>query len=196
MNIYDFTSVNNVAKIGGEIIERYFKNIPATISFTNVEEDYYYQTKDIDFIWDYIHNKKGKMRKFLELKVDRYAYSKNFFFETISNAVKNTPGCFMYTEADYLLYYFVTRDKNQLYIMNMKEVRPWFINNIHRFKEKELKTKVREGTYYNSFGRLVPIETVIKECPSTRVIDMPKELQSLTTSIQSNNTYKNSKNSI
>ena len=179
MNTYDFNSVNNVADIGSNIIFQWFKKNPATVDIANVEKSPYYQKKDIDYVWDYIHKQKGKMQKFLELKVDRYARTGNFFFETISNAEKNTPGCFMYTEADYLLYYFITKDKEQLYIMDMKEVRPWFIQNKHRFKEKWLKTKVREDAYYSSCGHTVPIHIVLKECPSTRVITIPEELQKL-----------------
>ncbi len=179
MNIYDFNTVNNIADIGSDIIEKWLKRSPSTVDIVNVEKNPYYQRKDVDFVWDYIHKTKGKLQKLIELKVDRYAHTGNFFFETISNAEKNTPGCFMYTESDYLFYYFITKEKEQLYILDMKEVRPWFIANKHRFKEKWLKTKVKADTYYSSCGNTVPIQVVVKECPSTRVITMPEDLQKL-----------------
>ena len=33
---------------------------------------------------------------------DRYLNTRNFFFETYSNREKQTPGCLMHTEADYI----------------------------------------------------------------------------------------------
>ena len=49
--------------------------------------------------------KNGKVIT-VEAKADKVP-SSNIFFETISNKEKNTLGCMLKTEADYVFYYFL-----------------------------------------------------------------------------------------
>lgn len=153
-------STLKVGKKASEDIEKYLQSIEETIAVINVEEDKYFQKQDVDLLWIYRGNKKEYMKK-IEVKGDRYAHTGNFFIETHSNREKGTPGCFMYTEADYLFYYFI--DTNELNIMHVEKSRRWFKENMHRFEEKLLSTKVGNVGYYTSAGRLVPKRVMRKE---------------------------------
>jgi len=150
----------NIAKQASSDIEKYLYNLKETVGVLNVEDDKRYQKKDIDLVWIYMLRDKPIMKN-IEVKGDRYSYTGNFFIETISNRERNNPGCFMYTEADYIYYYFV--DTKELNIIPVKKARKWFIQNIYRFEEKQLSTKVGNIGYYTSSGRLVPKNIMRKE---------------------------------
>ncbi|WP_442637703.1 hypothetical protein [Rossellomorea marisflavi] len=154
-----------VAKNGMKDIEAFLSSFSSSLSVINVEDHPLYQKKDIDLLWVYLENGRENMKR-IELKVDRYT-SGNFFFETASNVGKGTNGCFMYTESDYLFYYFV--QWKRLYILPVEEVRDWFKENESRFVEKSLGTKIGNKQAYESKGRLVPIEVVLKECPGVKL---------------------------
>lgn len=161
---YSMDETMEVAKRGMKDIEKFLSSYPSSVGILNVEDHKAYQKKDIDLLWIYLHKDKEEMKR-IELKVDRYK-SRNFFFETISNRTKGTPGCFMYTEADYLFYYF--ESLNTLYILPVEKVRSWFVANIDRFEEKHLGTEWGGKERYGSTGRLVPILTVLAECPGVK----------------------------
>lgn len=149
-----------IAKQASKDIEKYLRNMPETIAVINVEEDKRYQKKDIDLLWVYIQKGKTIIKK-IEIKGDRYSHTGNFFIETVSNREKGTPGCFMYTEADYIFYYFV--DTKELNAIPVEKARDWFKKNLNRFEEKFLSTKVGNVGYYTSSGRLVPKNVMRKE---------------------------------
>lgn len=164
-NTYSMKETLAVAKSGMVDIEKFLHSFPSSLSVINVEDHEMYRKKDIDLVWVFL-SKGIEQTKRIELKVDRYT-SGNFFFETASNVGKGTNGCFMYTEADYLFYYF--QEWKKLYVLPVAEVRSWFIENESRFTEKTLGTSIGEKRAYNSKGRLVPIKTVLKECPNVKV---------------------------
>ena len=165
---YSMKETMEVAKSGMVDIEKFLRSYPSSLSIINVEDHEVYRKKDIDLLWVYLANGAEQMKR-IELKVDRYT-SGNFFFETASNVGKGTDGCFMYTEADYLFYYF--QQWKKLYILPVEEVRPWFIENEERFEEKSLGTKIGNKQAYSSKGRLVSIQTVIKECSNVKVYQL------------------------
>ncbi|WP_219907736.1 hypothetical protein [Aphanothece hegewaldii] len=45
----------------------------------------------------------------------------------------------------------------------MPETREWFISNIEQLRERSTTTPVREGIRYTTVGRLVPIQTVLRQ---------------------------------
>ncbi|MEW5985621.1 MAG: hypothetical protein AB1791_03210, partial [Chloroflexota bacterium] len=82
-------------------------NWPQTVVVHNVEEEPAYQEFDVDLLWTVL-DKGGRLRVIpLEIKGDRYHQTGNFFLETVSNEGRGTAGCFLYTRAEWLLYYFV-----------------------------------------------------------------------------------------
>lgn len=163
MNRYSVEDTFAVAEKGIQDIEAFLASFPASLSIINVEKHSAFQKKDIDLLWVYLDNDKETMKR-IEAKIDRYT-SGNFFFETVSNEQKGTPGCFLYTEADYLFYYFL--EWKTLYVLSVEEVRSWFLQNESRFKEKKLSTSIGND-FYTSKGRIVPIKTVLRECPSVK----------------------------
>lgn len=160
MNQYEMKPMLDIAKQASQDIEKYLRSLEETVEVVNVENDKRFQKKDIDLLWIYIVRGKEYMKK-IEIKGDRYAHTGNFFIETVSNREKNTPGCFMYTEADYIYYYFV--DNNELNVIPVEKSREWFIENMYRFEEKMLSTKVGDVGYYTSLGRLVPKKVMREE---------------------------------
>jgi hypothetical protein len=152
---YDFNKQYDVSKIAIDRVSHYLFSLEETIDVMNVEDDKAFQEFDIDLI--HITNRNVVN---IEVKSDTYE-SGNFFFETISNATKGTQGCFMYTCADYLHYYFVK--SSTIYILPMPSTREWFIKNMDRFDKKKLATRSGNKVLYHSYGYAVPIEIVRKE---------------------------------
>ena len=150
----------DVARQAAADIESWLKKYRGTIGVVNVEKDPDFQKADIDLIWV-----SHRGTDTIEIKADRWQDSGNFFFETESNKEKGAPGCFLYTEANYIFYYFVK--PHLLYILPMPQTREWFLANKDRFEERETTTPVGDG-YYTTVGRLVPIETVVSEVPEVK----------------------------
>lgn len=135
---------------------------PQTVAVHNVEDDPAYQAHDVDVLWSVVDG-NGRLRIIpVEIKGDRYHQTGNFFFETVSNASKNTPGCFLYTRAKWLFYDFV--EISRLYCLPMWRVRPWFMQQDGRFPLQRTSTPVGHDSYV-TIGQLVPIQTVLEEVP-------------------------------
>ncbi|MGL5196688.1 MAG: nuclease-related domain-containing protein [Chroococcales cyanobacterium] len=158
---YTMQESTQVASRATADITQWLQNFPRTISIQNVENDPHYQALDVDLL---VTTDRGESK--LEIKGDRYHKTGNFFFETHSNREKNTPGCFLYTEADWLCYYFV--EIALLYLLPMPQTRDWFLNNIERFQSKSTTTPIRGGGHYTTVGRLVPIKVVLQEVPEVK----------------------------
>jgi hypothetical protein len=78
-----------------------------TVAIHSVEEDPAYQAHDVDLLWSIVDG-NGRLRTIpLEVKGDRHHQTGNFFLETVSNADRQTAGCFLYTKAHWLFYVFV-----------------------------------------------------------------------------------------
>lgn len=143
------------------LVTSWLLSTPAVSSITNVENNRLFQNQDVDII---TVSREGITHK-LEVKGDSYD-SGNLFFETISNTSKNTSGCFLYTEADWLCY--VTLPTKTLYVIPVKKTRAWFLKNINSFKEVKTFTAVGNSKY-QTVGRLVPIKELQKACPLKEV---------------------------
>jgi hypothetical protein len=155
-----------VAKAAARDIEEWLARSPVTRSVRNVEDVDQFRLIDVDLVWE---TEKRVYR--IEIKGDRWHGSGNFFFETESNREKGTPGCFLYTKADYVFYYFVV--PRILYILPMPATRAWFLENMHRFRERSTTTPAGHGSY-TTVGRLVPIETVVREVPGVKRANLRK----------------------
>ena len=117
---------SETARIGTEHIVGYLQTQSTTVHIENVEDDEAYRRKDIDLIWT--REFKGERKQVLvEVKVDNYYQTGNYFFYTFSNVEKNTPGCFMYSEADYFFYYFLHKE---IHVIDLAAARAWFVQNI------------------------------------------------------------------
>jgi hypothetical protein len=133
---------------------------PRTVRVRNVEDDPAFRRIDVDLIWE-THQRAYK----IEIKGDRWHTTGNFFFETFSNKEKATPGCFLYTQADFVFYYFVA--PRLLYILPMPATRDWFLANLACFAERTTTTPVG-NTMYTTVGRLVPISVLLRAVPGVK----------------------------
>jgi hypothetical protein len=156
-----------VACKASAMIEAYLLTLPETTGLVNVENDPVYRKKDIDLLWS--TKQEAKVSEYsIEIKGDRYYTTGNYFFETISNEEKGTSGCFLYTEADFIYYYFL--EQRELHILPMPETRKWFIENMNRFKERKTSTLIKAANYYITVGRIVPRAIVREEVPCVKII--------------------------
>lgn len=153
---YSMDNGMRVAEQAAADITSWLRGRPETISIRNVEHEPAFQCRDIDLIWT---TQTGKV--LVEIKGDRWYKTGNFFFETYSNFERGTPGCFIYTEANWLFYYFVT--PRTLYMLPMPMTREWFAANTNHFRERSTTTPVKGGGHYTTVGRLVPIRNVTQE---------------------------------
>ena len=98
-----------------------------TTGVWDVQDEKEYQIKDIDLLWTTESGGEDyDTAKTIEVKTDFYTTG-NFFFETVSNVKKNTLGCFLKTEADFLFYYFIAHLFTTLLLINLcftKSMRP------------------------------------------------------------------------
>jgi hypothetical protein len=160
-NLATMENRSPTAKKAASDIERWLRAKTQTSEVINVEDDPDYRKIDVDLIWKYA----GRDIK-VEIKGDTYHRTGNFFLETHSNEELNKPGCFMYTESDYVFYYFVEIKK--LYVMPMPETREWFQKHKNEFRESRTQTDVGNGNRYTTVGRLVPIKTLIQNVPNIK----------------------------
>lgn len=164
------SEASDVAKVASSDIEKYLLSLPETIIVVNTEDDKDFQLFDVDIIQEI-----ESAVILIEIKGDRMYRTGNFFFETTSNTDKNTLGCFLYTLADFIYYYYV--EEKKLFILPMPETCEWFKVNIHRFKERTTSTSFDNGDSYSTIGRIVPRETVIKEVKGVKVVSLTKVLK-------------------
>jgi hypothetical protein len=161
---YTMKETVEVANEGTRDITEFLLSLPWIFEVVNVEDDPYYQSIDVDLLVV-----SGSDVEQIEIKADRYYHTGNYFFETDSNKERGTLGCFMYTEADKLYYYFVKQ--KELHILPMPLTREWFVSNKHRFEEKSVSTSVGKK-YYTTCGYIVPRDVVQKEVGGVVVLDI------------------------
>lgn len=146
----------------------------------------------------------------IEVKVDRYAAPKdtdslgtfarrntgNFALETVSNDERGSPGCFLYTSAHDLYYYYLAVSNSPvevhryyedgdvegmlarlkvmhdvLYMLPVQPTRDWFLHHQDEFVDWETGTAGASGqALYRTRGKKVPRQRVLAEVPGVREI--------------------------
>lgn len=136
----------------------------ATQIVHSVEDDPRYQPLGIDLLW--VVPERSFLRSMtVEVKGDRYEKTGNFFFETVSDLQRSTTGGFVITRAEWLFYYFI--NSSTLYCLPMEFVKPWFVENMGRFRERIAQSQ-RDQSHWRTAGRLVPIVTARREVPAIK----------------------------
>lgn len=172
---YEFNDKLSEAQEGEDIVIDYLLSLPNVIEVQDVRDLSEYRSKDIDFL---VHTYDEKKKKFsceaIEVKTDKYYQTGNIFAETVSNINKNTKGCFIKTECDYMYYLFLPQ--NILYILPMKKVKKWFLDNYDNFITKMTSTCDTDGTVlYKSLGKLIPRERISSEIQEVKIIELNKK---------------------
>lgn len=136
----------------------------------DVQNDPRFQHRGVDLLWD----RPGQQPLGVEVKGDRQGHRRgNYFFELVSNAEKDSPGCFLYSIADLLVYVFV--DVREVHVLELKAVREWFVPRAKSFPIKTTKTRTG-AVLYTTVGAIVPLREVREAVPgAVRVIKVASE---------------------
>ncbi|HYH94765.1 hypothetical protein [Hyalangium sp.] len=129
----------------------------------DVQEDPRFQHRGVDLLWELT---SGEVRG-IEVKGDRHP-RRRYWFELVSNVEKDTPGCFLYSSADLLVYVFLAQA--QLHVLPLKEVREWFLPRAKAYALKQTSTKTG-AIRYTTVGAVVPCHEVLEAVPS--VLQVP-----------------------
>ena len=169
MKSYSMKDQKELSDLGLVVSLGFLERNPNVFEVINVENNSYYQKKDIDLLAKMkIRESKGWVG--IEVKCDSYK-SGNLYFETISNMNKNTPGCLLYSEAHFLFYYFEKLE--ELYILPMQSFRQWFIQNKSSFDKKNTYTKDTKGKIlYKSEGFTIPLDAIKEDFKRVKVVSI------------------------
>lgn len=145
------------------VIVEYLKKKPITVRVEVAGRELQIED-DIDLIWTHL-TEDWEVETSIEIKFDTQGHSTgNFAFETLSNELRSSRGCFLRTRASLLYYYFV--ESAELYIFETGKVRSYFESELasrpRRYRLFETYTATPDGRFYAAFGRLVPIAEVVK----------------------------------
>ena len=134
-------------------------SLSRTTGVWDVQDEERYQAKDIDLLVTAEGSRDNLDDAIaIEVKTDFYT-SGNFYFETVSNVGKDTLGCFLKTDSEFIFYYFIKLDK--LYILRTGTVQEWFLANKSNYEEKH---STSTDGLYSSKGYAIPILHVPKTC--------------------------------
>lgn len=163
-----------------QLVKDFFSNSWYEVEDVHDNEEYF--NKDIDLIV-----KKWDKQLSVEIKFDDYLdnTTNNFFFEIVSNEERTTPGCFLMSEADILLYY-ATKPKTW-YFFPLQELKKWFFEIRNNFKypkdiDKYFKlqsthTKNKDWTYHHTtIWRLIDKKYVLYWCEKKGIKYLIKDL--------------------
>ncbi len=155
---YSMRGVSGPAARAVQLAQEYLRALDPGGRIHDVQSDPRFQHRGVDLLWERsTHAVEG-----IEVKGDRNARRGNYFFELVSNLEKNTPGCFLYSEADLLLYVFVA--PREIHRLPMRATRQWFLENAKRFPLKQARTRTGLSTY-TTVGAAVPVRDVLSQVP-------------------------------
>ena len=129
----------------------------------DVQLDPRFQHRGVDLLWEL----PGGEVKGVEVKGDRQPRRRNYFFELVSNLERDTPGCFLYSAADLLVYVFLAQQ--ELHALPLGRVREWFLPRAKAFSVKHAFTRTG-AVKYTTLGAVVPVRQVLEAVPEARVV--------------------------
>lgn len=144
------------------------QDVPASLVH-DVQNDPRFQHRGVDLLWD----RPGLPVLGVEVKGDRQGGRRGtYFFELISNAEKDSPGCFLYSTADLLIYVFL--DRQETHVLELKALREWFLPRAKAYPLKTTKTRTG-NSLYTTVGAIVPVREVLAVAPAVlRVVPLRK----------------------
>lgn len=155
---YTMSGVQGAADRAVELARRYLSARQPGSCVHDVQRDPRFQHRGVDLLWE----RDEAQVLGVEVKGDRQARRRNYFFELISNFEKNTPGCFLYSLADVLLYVFL--EPRELHHLPMPLTRDWFLDRAGTFPLKTTQTRTG-AQLYTTVGAVVPVREVLLEVP-------------------------------
>lgn len=122
----------------------------------DVQADPRFQHRGIDLLWEAPSGVAG-----VEVKGDRTGGA-NYFLELVSNVERDSPGCFLYSEAELIAYVFLR--KGELHQLPVRAAREWFLARSAHFPLRRTRTRLG-AAHYSTVGALVPVGELLAEVP-------------------------------
>ena len=139
------------------------REVPGSL-IHDVSSDPRFQHRGVDLLWE----RPGQKVLGVEVKGDRQGFRRGtYFFELISNAEKDSPGCFLYSTADLLVYVFL--DAREVHCLELKALRDWFIPKTKEYPLKSTRTKTG-AALYTTVGAIVPLRDVKAGVPTALTV--------------------------
>jgi hypothetical protein len=132
----------------------------------DVQTDPRFQHRGVDLLWEL---PTGEVRG-IEVKGDRQT-RRRYWFELVSNVEKDTPGCFLYSGADLMVYVFLSQA--ELHVLPLKQVREWFLPRAKAYALKHTSTKTG-AIRYTTVGAVVPCHEVLDAVPSVLCVPLKR----------------------
>ena len=158
---YSMHSVMGAANRAVAMACQWMRGIHPQAHIHNVQEEARFQHLGVDLLWE----KDTQQIEGVEVKGDR-SRGKHFFFELVSNFEKNTPGCFLYSRADWLVYVFLPL--RTLYVLPLPATRAWFLPLAQTFRLQKAHTRVGPVAY-TTLGVTVPVGILMRALPQVCV---------------------------
>ena len=158
MRAYSMRGVQGAADRAVALAHDYLLSLEPKSRVHDVQSDPRFQHRGVDLLWD----RPGEPVLGIEVKGDRQARRGNYFLELVSNVEKDTPGCFLYSTADWLLYVFLT--PREVHRLPMKETREWFLPRAKEFPLKSTRTRTG-AALYTTVGAIVPVKQLLSSVP-------------------------------
>ncbi len=116
-----------------------------TLLIRSVEADVECQCLGIDLLWGV---SAATCTAFItvEVKADRNHNTGNFFFETVSDTDRMTPGAFVSSRAEQ--YFYTFPDIAEIYCLPLYDTRDWFYEHLAEFPERAAHS-TRGGRSWN-----------------------------------------------
>ncbi len=155
---YTMHAVSHAASRAVQLAGMYLRQIDGKARIHDVQLDPRFQQRGVDLLWE----REDLPLEGIEVKGDRQPKRGNYFFELVSNLERNTPGCFLYSEADVFLYVFL--QPREVHRLPMPATREWFLKNAKSFQLKHTRTRAGLGSY-TTVGAVVPVRKVLAQVP-------------------------------
>lgn len=157
---YSMRGVSSAAARAVGLARRWLEGDRPGSRVHDVQDDPRFRHRGVDLLWE----RPGQPVLGVEVKGDRQGRRRgNYFFELVSNLERDTPGCFLYSVADLLVYVFL--DVREVHCLELPALRAWFLP---RAKVYPLKaTRTRTGPLlYTTVGATVPLREVREALPA------------------------------
>ena len=163
---YSMQAVQHAANRAVELVRGFLVRDVAGSQVHDVQDDPRFQHRGVDLLWE----RPGEDVLGVEVKGDRQGGRRGtYFLELVSNAEKDTPGCFLYSRADLLAYVFL--DRRELHLLPLPASREWFLARAREFPLRHARTRVGT-TQYTTVGATVPFRRLLPEVPGARRVQL------------------------
>ena len=157
MRAYTMQAVRSTADQAVALARELMTFLERSARIHDVQDDPRFQHRGVDLLWDVPGQESGDRVLGVEVKGDRHGRRGNYFLELISNVEKDTPGCFLYSTADLVLYAFVR--EREVHQLPLPALREWFLPQAKRFPTAQARTRAGMA-HYTTVGALVPVRDV------------------------------------